>query len=222
MRVERPIGMNTIMLEKMRRLTSSELKGPGSSTLQTDMQSFEQELERERADDDRSSGDDDPTPFTPFDLLKSLSQSHEPTQEASGYMAVSQAVFDVVQELYACDGRTSRRQVSVVLTEDTLSGVRLSVYEAEDRMVADFMCSVESSRECLCQIAYRLAAELADRLKRDTRVSVRADDPEDPRTLQVDGVPLDDAVMEEAAPMGSRSDSDDRVMKDQSDPGRES
>jgi len=222
MRIERPTGMNTFLPEKTRKLVSSELNESGSSTLQADMRSFEQELERDKADDDSASGDDDPSPFTPFDLLKSLPQTHGSTQEASVCMAVSQAVFDIVQELYASDERTSRRQVSVVLTEDTLPGVRLSVYEAEDRMVADFMCSVESSRECLCQIAYRLATELADRLRRDTRVSVCMDDPEDPRTLQVDGVSLDDAPIEEATPTGSRSDIDDRVMKEESDPESES
>lgn len=62
----------------------------------------------------------------------------------------------------------------------------MSVYEDEGRMIADFVCAHEGSRERLCAMAPELAAQLAASLDRPTRVRVATDDPEDPRLAESD------------------------------------
>ena len=72
------------------------------------------------------------------------------------------------------------------LKDDVLPGVSVSVYEDEGRVVADFVCANERSRERACAMAPELAAQLAQRLDRPTRVRVSTDDPEDPRLAETE------------------------------------
>jgi len=199
MRVERFAGMNIAFLERMHRLTAVDKGNPSSAQLEAEVSSFEQELARAPKDNDEEPSDDRSSQSTPFELLTALQSPTEPGVTTPSYPAVVEIVFEIVQQLYVSDENSSKRQVSLVLTECTLPGVTLSVFEDEGRIVADFLCSVESSRECLCQGAENLAGELADRLHRATRICVSTDDPDDPCTFQKDGAPEGNAVLDGGA-----------------------
>ncbi len=84
------------------------------------------------------------------------------------------------------DGSQGRRQVRVELKDDVLPGVSVSVYEDGGRVIADFVCANETSRERLAAMARPLAEQLADSLARPTRVRVGTDDPEDPCLAETD------------------------------------
>ena len=189
MTVQRAQRPKTPLIDPAHRLTSTDHKRETPTRLRMDVPLFDQVLAKSLQEDDGPSNDDRPPSSTPFDLLSMHRAPQETPINVPVFQAVSNILFDVVQQLYATDERSTGRQVSMVLAEDTLPGVVLSVFESEGRLVADFSCGVESSRECLCQIADHLADCLAERLARETRVCVRTDDPEDPCLYQRDGVP---------------------------------
>ena len=96
------------------------------------------------------------------------------------------ALGETAGQLLVADGSQGRREVRVELKDDVLPGVSVSVYEDEGRVVADFVCANERSRERACAMAPELAAQLAQRLDRPTRVRVSTDDPEDPRLAETE------------------------------------
>ena len=104
----------------------------------------------------------------------------------SGDAALAQALQGSAEQLLVADGSQGRRQVRVELKDEVLPGVSVSVYEAEGRVVADFTCASETSRERLASLARPLAGQLAESLGRPTRVRVATDDPEDPCLTETD------------------------------------
>lgn len=200
MKIERPLGPNLgltlALLDRARRPAEADGKRFAPAELLADAETFEQEFSRVSADDDESSNDDeDEKPrATPFELLRTPPLPFAPAAQAAVHQGIPQILLETVQQLYVEDGKSSNRQVSVTLAEDVLPGVTLSVFEDGGRVVAEFTCAVEQSRECLCQCAERLASDLANRLQRETRICVRADDPEDPCAAQVEATPTRDAM----------------------------
>lgn len=196
MKVERPQGLNSGLtlasLDRVRRPSDSDGRLSSPAELLADAETFEQEFSRACADDADSSNEDseqEQSRATPFELMPAPMLPSAPVAGASVHPGVPQILVETLQQLYVTDGKSSRRQVSVTLAEDVLPGVTLSVFEDGGRVVADFTCAVERSRECLCQCAGRLAADMANRLNRETRICVRADDPEDPCATQAEAAP---------------------------------
>lgn len=196
MKVERPQTLNAALalafLDKTHQTLDPSARLPAPAKLLADAETFEQEFSRMPVDDDESPNDDsedDKSRATPFELLHTPLHPSVQVTEVPVYQGIPQLVVETLQQLYVSDGKSSRRQVSMTLAEDVLPGVRVSVFEDGGRVVAEFACAVEQSRECLCQCAGPLASGLADRLNRETRICVRADDPEDPCAVEAEASP---------------------------------
>ena len=97
---------------------------------------------------------------------------------------LSQDLRQAAGRLMVGDGSSGRREVRIDLKDEILPGVTVSVYEDQGRLVADFVCASEPSREKLCACAPALAGELAGSLNRAVLVRVCTDDPEDPCPLE--------------------------------------
>lgn len=94
---------------------------------------------------------------------------------------LANSLEESVDRLLVGDGLDGgRREVRVVLREDVLPGVTLSIYQEEGRIVASFICADESSREKLVRCAATLAEDVSRSLGQAALVQVRTDDPEDP------------------------------------------
>ena len=189
MTVQRPPGPIIPLIDTPGRLASADYRRELFARSDRDVPLFDQVLSRSAKEGSESSNDDREPAQTPFELLRAPHVPQDPEFNISVCQAAADIVLDIVQQLSVSDDRGARRQVSLVLTEDTLPGVTLSVFEDGGRVVADFSCAVESSRACLQQIADRLAEELAVRLNRTTRICVRTDDPDDPCLYQREGAP---------------------------------
>src|SRR5690606_29501676 len=111
--------------------------------------------------------------------------------DGASSQGITQSLLNTVQQWYVSDARSTKRQVRMRISQDVLPGVTLSVSEDAGRVVVEFVCTVESSREWLSQCAERLAGALATRLNRETRMFVRRDDPEDPCLVQAVAAPMD-------------------------------
>lgn len=189
MKPDRVPGMGVLPSDQRRRLTESDRRDASSLQIQEDALAFNEQLSRPPAQDD----DEDASPEshassqqTPFDLISTLSSVSEAGQAVVPDDPLTQIVLETVQALYVSDDHACNRQVSMVLGDSVLPGVTLSVYEDEGRIVSDFTCVSERSREWLYQFAERLVTELVRQLSRDARIYVRTGDADDLYPFQMD------------------------------------
>lgn len=181
MTIDRRIGLETAISQGTRNAAHSDGQAAGRQASDADRQAFEQAMSQGDAD----APPEQPAAASPFSLFGAGASA-----AASGALgqseALAQALSETAGQLLVADGSQGRRQVRVELKDDVLPGVSVSVYEDEGRVVADFVCANESSRERLCAMAPELASQLAQSLGRPARVRVSTDDPEDPRLAETD------------------------------------
>jgi hypothetical protein len=134
---------------------------------------------------------------SPVSLLASAATVSQPERIDAAEDRLSDLIVAMVKHLYVSRD-SEHHSVMMELTDDLLPGVTLTVYE-DARVVANFVCAVETSRLRLCDIATRLVRQLADALLAPSRVRVTTDDPMDPCDLEADAEPT----------AGSRSTRDD-------------
>lgn len=196
MKTERHQGMDPTVIspENLRRATQPDGGALSNVPLTADADAFEQEFSRPRAEDEEQGdqdSDDARPPPTPFELLPSSRLPSTTAGDGASSQGITQSLLNTVQQWYVSDARSTKRQVRMRISQDVLPGVTLSVSEDAGRVVVEFVCTVESSREWLSQCAERLAGALATRLNRETRMFVRRDDPEDPCLVQAVAAPMD-------------------------------
>lgn len=180
MSIDRRIGLDTAIAQGS-GLAQSDGQAPGRQASDADRRAFEQAMGQggEAAPSDVPAT---PSPFSLFGAGRA-----EATQPADAPpQALADALLGSAEQLLVADGSQGRRQVRVELKDEVLPGVSVSVYEAEGRVVADFTCASEPSRERLASLARPLAEQLAESLGRATRVRVGTDDPEDPCLAETD------------------------------------
>lgn len=180
MSIDRRIGLDTAIAQGS-GLTQSDGQAAGRQASDADRRAFEQALARD-GDDPRPAPPAAPTPFSLFGAVRG--DAAPPTDGPS--RALAEALLGSAEQLLVADGSQGRRQVRVELKEEVLPGVSVSVYEAEGRVIADFICAIETSRERLTALARPLAEQLAESLGRPARVRVATDDPEDPCLAETD------------------------------------
>lgn len=123
---------------------------------------------------------------SPFELFQpSPAGTVQPPAPAAAE-ALSPVLEQMASRLLVGDGSQGRRSVQITLADAQLPGVVVDVFEEAGRLVARFTCSDEGARARLSAAANWFAQGLAQRLRRDVRVEVQTDDPEDPCLLQVD------------------------------------
>lgn len=181
MSIDRRIGLETAISQGTRNAAHSDGQAAGRQASDADRQAFEQAM---------SQGDADTPPApaaaaSPFSLFGAGAAAAAAGADGATD-ALVQALGETAGQLLVADGSQGRRQVRVELKDDVLPGVSVSVYEDEGRVVADFVCANERSRERACAMAPELAAQLAQSLDRPTRVRVSTDDPEDPRLAETE------------------------------------
>lgn len=181
MSIDRRIGLETAISQGTRTSANSDGHAAGRQASDADRQAFEQAMSQGDADAPPAP----PAASSPFALFGSGARATAPGGDCQSE-ALAQALSETAEQLLVADGSQGRRQVRVELKDDVLPGVSVSVYEDEGRMVADFICANESSRERLCAMAPELAAQLAESLDKPTRVRVGTDDPEDPCLAETD------------------------------------
>ncbi len=127
------------------------------------------------------------TAHRPFDLFGGTA-AHQAVQPAAAAQdlpgGIDDTLVSMAKRLLVSDGSSGRRAVQIQLADDGLPGVVLDVFEEEGLLVTCFTCSHEGVRERLARNAQWLADGLAVRLARPVCVSVLADDPEDPCTVE--------------------------------------
>ncbi|MFJ3463694.1 hypothetical protein [Achromobacter spanius] len=181
MSIDRRIGLETAISQGTRNTAHSHGQAAGRQASDADRQAFEQAMSQGDADAPPAP----PASASPFSLFGAGAGAAAVGAEGAS-PALAQALSETATQLLVADGSQGRRQVRVALNDDVLPGVSVSVYEDEGRVVADFVCANERSRERACAMAPELAAQLAQSLDRPTRVRVSTDDPEDPRLAQTD------------------------------------
>lgn len=180
MSIDRRIGLDTAIAQGS-GLAQSDAQASGRQASDADKRAFEQAMAR---------GGDEPTAAppvmpTPFSLFGAV-RAGAPAPAEAPSPALARALLGSAEQLLVADGSQGRRQVRVELKSDVLPGVSVSVYEDGGRVIADFVCANETSRERLAAMARPLAEQLADSLARPTRVRVGTDDPEDPCLAETD------------------------------------
>ncbi len=120
---------------------------------------------------------------SPFDLF---TPSQRPAMEPGPSAMLEKTLDQMARRLLVGDGSNGRRGVQIQLDSALLPGVVVDIFEEAGRLLTQFTCSNESSRERLCAGATWMASSLAQRLQQDVRVQVQTDDPEDRCLLQVD------------------------------------
>jgi len=122
---------------------------------------------------------------SPFDLFQPAAAGSAPLPPLAA-AALTPALEQMASRLLVGDGSQGRRGVQITLADAQLPGVVVDIFEEAGRLVARFTCSDEGARARLCAGANWFAHELMQRLRRDVRLEVQTDDPEDPCRLQVD------------------------------------
>ncbi|MEN4920214.1 hypothetical protein ABE485_16200 [Achromobacter spanius] len=184
MSIDRRIGLETAISQGSWNAANSDGQAAGRQASDADRQAFEQAMSQGEADAPPAP----PAASSPFALFGAGAPVAAAGAEGQS-AALAQALSDTAGQLLVADGSQGRRQVRIELKDDVLPGVSVSVYEDEGRLVADFVCAHEGSRERLCAMAPDLAAQMAASLDRPTRVRVATDDPEDPRLAETDAQP---------------------------------
>jgi len=182
MSIDRRIGLETAIPQGT-GLAQSDGQAPGRHASDADRRAFEQALAQDPDADGKPPAA--PAAATPFSLFGAGASAASVPAEAPA-SALADALLGSAEQLLVADGSQGRRQVRVELKDDVLPGVSVSVYEEEGRVVADFVCANEASRERLNAMARPLAEQLADSLARPARVRVSADDPEYPCLAETD------------------------------------
>ncbi len=182
MSIDRRIGLDTAIAQGS-GLAQSDGHATGRQASDADRRAFEQALAQGQDADAQEPAP--PVAATPFSLFGSAAGAVAPPAGGPS-QALAEALQGSAEQLLVADGSQGRRQVRVELKDDMLPGVSVSVYEEAGRVVADFICANEASRERLAAMARPLAEQLAGSLGRDTRVRVSADDPEDPCLAETD------------------------------------
>ncbi|WP_238866320.1 hypothetical protein [Achromobacter xylosoxidans] len=180
MSIDRRIGLDTAITHGS-GLAQSDAQTSGRQASDADRRAFERAM-AQGGDESSPAPSAAPTPFSLFGAAGA--QAVVPADAPSG--ALAEALLGGAEQLLVADGSQGRRQVRVELKDEVLPGVSVSVYEAEGRVVADFVCANETSRERLATLARPLAEQLAENLGRPTRVRVGTDDPEDPCLTETD------------------------------------
>lgn len=122
---------------------------------------------------------------SPFDLF--APSQRPPAAAEPGPSAMLEKTLDqMASRLLVGDGSNGRRGVQIQLDSALLPGVVVDIFEEAGRLLTQFTCSNESSRERLCAGATWMATSLSQRLQQDVRIQVQTDDPEDRCLLQVD------------------------------------
>lgn len=180
MSIDRRIGLDTAIAQGS-GLAQSDAQTSGRQASDADQRAFEQAMARGK-DEPPVAPPAAPSPFSLFGAAR----ADAPAPADATSQALAQALQGSAEQLLVADGRQGRRQVRVELKDDVLPGVSVSVYEDGGRVIADFVCANETSRERLAAMARPLAEQLADSLARPTRVRVGTDDPEDPCLTETD------------------------------------
>jgi len=127
----------------------------------------------------------------PPDLPRPFAFFSEPLRsgEACGDVphGLARQLSDIADRLLVGDGSSGRREVRIDLKAEVLPGVSMSIYEEAARLVVEFTCVLDASRDTLCRCAQPLADQLADSLHRMTMVRVHMDDPDDLRPFEAAG-----------------------------------
>lgn len=174
---ERRIDLNIGLTPNMPDLNQSGSGTPRREASDADRRAFEQSLEQQDSLPAGKAADTEPVP-KPFNLFPgAFVPSSTPVPQAPDGLA--QALNEAADRMLVGDGGSGRREVRLDLKAEVLPGVTVSIYEEQGCLVAEFVCSRESSREILNRCAQALANELAQSLSRDTLVRVGTDDPED-------------------------------------------
>lgn len=159
--------------------------------LQQDAQTFEASLKGSSRPMPAKPGA--PVPASPFAFFgqPQLAQVVVPHPESdiaepapSVASSLDAELNQLASRLLVGQGRNGATAVHIQLDAATLPGVTLEVFEADGALVAQFVCTSESSRERLARAVDWLAESLAQRLSRDVLVRVLADDPEDPSPVE--------------------------------------
>lgn len=179
MSIDRRIGLDTAIAQGS-GLAQSDAQTSGRQASDADKRAFEQAMARK--DESPVAPPAAPSPFSLFGAAR----ADAPAPADATSQALAQALQGSAEQLLVADGSQGRRQVRVELKDDVLPGVSVSVYEDGGRVIADFVCANETSRERLAAMARPLAEQLADSLARPTRVRVGTDDPEDPCLTETD------------------------------------
>lgn len=179
MSIDRRIGLDTAIAQGS-GLAQSDAQTSGRQASDADQRAFEQAMARK--DKPPVAPPAAPSPFSLFGAAR----ADAPAPADATSQALAQALQGSAEQLLVADGSQGRRQVRVELKGDVLPGVSVSVYEDGGRVIADFVCANETSRERLAAMARPLAEQLADSLARPTRVRVGTDDPEDPCLAETD------------------------------------
>lgn len=178
MSIDRRIGLDTAIAQGS-GLAQPDAQSSGRQASDADRRAFEQAMARGK-DEPSAAPPSAPSPFSLFGAARADAPANATSQ------ALAQALQGSAEQLLVADGSQGRRQVRVELKDDVLPGVSVSVYEDGGRVIAEFVCANEASRERLAAMARPLAEQLADSLARPTRVRVGTDDPEDPCLLEAD------------------------------------
>ncbi|NMK50030.1 flagellar hook-length control protein FliK [Achromobacter sp. Bel] len=184
MSIDRRIGLETAIPQNTGSLAQSDGHAAGRQASDADRQAFEQALSGGQ-DDAKPGAPATPSPFSLFGAARNAGPEGQ-GEAARDAGALAEALSESAGRLMVADGSQGRRQVRVELKDDVLPGVGVSVYEEGGRVVADFVCANERSRERLCAMAPDLATQLAGSLGQPTRVRVSTDDPEDPCLAETD------------------------------------
>ena len=182
MSIDRRISLDTAIAQGLPDLSQS---GSGAGTRreasQGDRQAFEQALAQDAGDAQQSSTAPTATQSGAFGLFAATAQTDAAIQTRASALAsaLCEHLSAAARQLLVDDGAQGRREVRVTLDDDRLPGLTVSVFEEAGRVVAAFVCAVESTRERMNESAAALAAELAASLSRPTLVRVSTDDPED-------------------------------------------
>lgn len=164
-----------------------------TDTLSDDAKALRSLLEQQRAAPPAGAAQPPSAP-RPFDLFgqgaaalpgQVPQQAAQPTAAATAAApadaprGIGETLSQMAQRLLVGDGSTGRRSVQIQLADDSLPGVVVDIFEDGGRVVAQFTCTQESSRERLVRNAQWLADGLAERLAQSVSVRVQTDDPED-------------------------------------------
>ncbi|KQO20765.1 hypothetical protein ASF11_24705 [Acidovorax sp. Leaf76] len=198
MNTERPIhldlGMPASTAFEARTGNGAQTGGEprDTDTLSDDAKALRSLLEQQRAAPPAGAAQPPSAP-RPFDLFGAGAaalpgqvpqQAVQPAGTAAAAPAdaprgIGETLSQMAQRLLVGDGSTGRRSVQIQLADDSLPGVVVDIFEDGGRVVAQFTCMQESSRERLVRNAQWLADGLAERLAQGVSVRVQTDDPED-------------------------------------------
>ena len=126
----------------------------------------------------------------PLDLIAgSLFKSPEPEpanmSSSTLVTELEENIARMARTLMVSQGPQGVTTVRMELGREQLPGVVLEVFRNEGMLVAQFVCANEQSHARLARAVSWLGESLSGRLKNDTLIRVKTDDPEDPLPVEV-------------------------------------